>query len=257
MAPMAFVSAFAPMMKSRGEGHIINICSKSKDDHYPNGSVYCSTKAALYAYTCAMRHDLVDTPIRVTSISPGMMDSSWYDRNCNSSEGKMFENFVPMFPEDIADQIMYCCTRPRHVQIADISSYATNQSYFSMKGVPPVARMGASLGSENHNSDWQCYHQGWGDNFYRMGNRQGNMWAGNRMNTMHDHQGRSSARGNMMNYPATFNFGNNSPRSYGNGSYGASGTGSGSYGNCGPHPFGANCSPYGSPRGSPRMGYRM
>merc|ERR1712224_933362 len=86
MAPMAFVSAFAPMMKSRGNGHIINICSKSKDDYYPNGSVYCSTKAALYAYTCAMRHD----------------------------------------------QIMYCRTRPRHVQISDISSYATNQSYFNM-----------------------------------------------------------------------------------------------------------------------------
>merc|ERR1719174_1051498 len=167
MAPMAFVSAFAPMMKSRGNGHIINICSKSKDDHYPNGSVYCSTKAALYAYTCAMRHDLVDTPIRVTSISPGMMDSSWYDSNWNSSEGRMFDNFVPMFPEDVADQIVYSCTRPRHVQIADISSYATNQSYFSMKGVPPVARMGPSLGSDNHNSDWQHYQQGWGENWYR------------------------------------------------------------------------------------------
>merc|ERR1719238_2188427 len=174
MAPMAFVSVWAPMMKSRGSGHIINICSKSKDDYYPNGSVYCSTKAALYAYTCAMRHDLVDTPIRVTSISPGMMDSSWYDQKWSSSEGRMFDNFVPMFPEDVADQIMYCCTRPRHVQISDISSYATNQSYFSVKGVPPVARMGMSLGAENYNSDWQMYNQGWGDNFYRMGNMSGN-----------------------------------------------------------------------------------
>merc|ERR1712224_646641 len=198
-APMAFVSAFSPMMKSRGDGHIINVCSKSKDDYYPNGSVYCSTKAALYAYTCAMRHDLVDTPIRVTSISPGMMDSSWYDTNWNSSEGKMFDNFMPMFPEDVADQIVYCCTRPRHVQIADISSYATNQSYFSMKGVPPVARMGPSLGSENHNSDWQCYSQGWGDSFYRMGNCQGNMWSGNRIGM--GNQGRSSPWGNTMNYP--------------------------------------------------------
>jgi len=242
MAPMAFVSAFAPMMKSRGNGHIVNICSKSKDDYYPNGSVYCSTKAALYAYTCAMRHDLVDTPIRVTSISPGMMDSSWYSSPLNSSEGKMFDNFMPMFPEDVADQIVYCCTRPRHVQIADISSYATNQSYFSMKGVPPVARMGPSLGSEGHNSDWQMYQQGWGDNFYRSGNMN---WGGNMMSS----QGRNSPRGNMMNYPANFNFGNNSPRSYG--SYGGSGT------NGGIHRMGPNGSPYNSPRGSPRMSYRM
>merc|ERR1712139_341432 len=166
MAPMAFVSAFSPMMKSRGSGHIINICSRAKDDYYPNGSVYCSTKAAMYAYTCASRHDLVDTPVRVTSISPGMMDSSWYDQKWNSSEGGMFDNFMPMFPEDVADQIVYCCTCPRHVQISDISSYATNQSYFSMKGVPPVARMGMSLGADNYNSDgWSQWQQGWGDHF--------------------------------------------------------------------------------------------
>jgi len=229
-------------MKSRGSGHIINICSKSKDDYYPNGSVYCSTKAALYAYTCAMRHDLVDTPIRVTSISPGMMDSSWYDQKWNSSEGRMFDNFVPMFPEDVADQIMYCCSRPRHVQISDISSYATNQSYFSMKGVPPVARMGMSLGAENYNSDWQNYNQGWGDNWMggRMGSMSGN-WSGG-MNMMNN--GRNSPRGNMMGMPMNSNFGNNSPRSYGqNGSS--------------PYRMGPNGSPYNSPRGSPTMSYRM
>jgi hypothetical protein len=258
MAPMAFVSVWAPMMKSRGSGHIINICSRSKDDYYPNGSVYCSTKAALYAYTCAMRHDLVDTPIRVTSISPGMMDSSWYDQKWNSSEGRMFDNFVPMFPEDVADQIMYCCTRPRHVQISDISSYATNQSYFSMNGVPPVARMGMSLGSEEYNSDWSRYQQGWGDNFYRMGSMK-NMsgWGGNMSsgNMMMNNQGRSSPRGNMMNYPKDYNFGNNSPRSYGGGS------GQGAYRSSMPYngQMGGQMggSPYNSPRGSPKMGFRM
>jgi len=254
MAPMAFVSSFAPMMKSRGTGHIINICSKSKDDYYPNGSIYCSTKAALYAYTCAMRHDLVDTPIRVTSISPGMMDSSWYDQKWNSSEGRMFDNFVPMFPEDVADQIMYCCTRPRHVQISDISSYATNQSYFSMKGVPPVARMGPSLGTENYSSsDWQMYHQGWGDNFYNKGGMMGG-------NMMMNSGGRYSPRGSMMNYPKDFNFGNNSPRSYGNGgSYraGNSAYRSGSpYNGSGGRMHGGSPT-MGSPAGSPRMAYRM
>jgi len=261
MAPMAFVSAFAPMMKSRGTGHIINICSKSKDDHYPNGSVYCSTKAALYAYTCAMRHDLVDTPIRVTSISPGMMDSSWYDQKWNSSEGRMFDNFVPMFPEDVADQICYCCTRPRPVQISDISSYATNQSYFSMKGVPPVARMGPSLGSENQNSDWSCNQQGWGNSMWGGNMSGGNMMGGHMGGHMMN--GRNSPRGNQMNYPNNFNFGNNSPRSYGqnNGTGGSGGGGSfsnGSFGNgnqypSGGHPFGMNGSPFGSPRGGHRM----
>jgi len=260
MAPMAFVSAFAPMMKSRGTGHIINICSKAKDDHYPNGSVYCSTKAALYAYTCAMRHDLVDTPIRVTSISPGMMDSSWYDQKWNSSEGRMFDNFVPLFPEDVADQICYCCTRPRHVQIADISSYATNQSYFSMKGVPPVARMGMSLGAEGSNGDgWQQWQQGWGDSHWGMNS------MGRGMGMNNTSQGRNSPRGNNMNYPNNFNFGNNSPRSYGqNGNMGSGSGGGNAYRSSSPGPYngsggrmGPNGSPYNSPRGSPRQGYRM
>jgi hypothetical protein len=198
MAPMAFVSAFSPMMKSRGNGHIINICSKAKDDYYPNGSVYCSTKAAMYAYTCAARHDLVDTPVRVTSISPGMMDSSWYDQKWNSSEGRMFDNFVPMFPEDVADQIIYCCTCPRHVQISDISSYATNQAYFSMKGVPPVARMGTSLGAENQNSDgWHQWQQGWGDH-----------WGMKYMGKGMYNSGRPGS-------PRMYNNGGNSPRNFG------------------------------------------
>jgi len=205
MTPMAFVSAFSPMMKSRGSGHIINICSRAKDDYYPNGSVYCSTKAAMYAYTCAARHDLVDTPVRVTSISPGMMDSSWYDQKWNSSEGRMFDNFVPMFPEDVADQIIYCCTCPRHVQISDISSYATNQSYFSMKGVPPVARMGMSLGAEGRNSEnWQQWQQGWGDSWSMS-----KMGMGMGMGMYNS--GRNSPR--MMNSMGAM--GNNSPRNFG------------------------------------------
>jgi hypothetical protein len=153
------------------------------------------------------------------------------------------------------------------VQISDISSYATNQSYFSMKGVPPVARMGMSLGAENYNSDWQMYNQGWGDNM--MGNRMGGNWSGG-MNMMNN--GRNSPRGNMMSMPMNQNFGNNSPRSYGNnsGSYGNSGSyqGSGGMMQSGNNAYKGmqyngsggmmqSNSPYGSPRGSPRMNYRM
>jgi hypothetical protein len=167
----------------------------------------------------------------------------------------MFDNFVPMFPEDVADQIMYCCTRPRHVQISDISSYATNQSYFSMNGVPSVARMGMSLGSEEYNSDWSRYQQGWGDNFYKMGGMSNsNMWGGNKMM---NNQGRMSPRGDMMNYPKNWNFGNNSPRSYGGGSGQGAYRSSMPYNGSGQMGGQMGGSPYNSPRGSPKMGFRM
>merc|ERR1719359_1144500 len=93
LAPMAFVSAFAPMMKQRGNGHIINICSTAGDDIYPNSSVYCSTKAALHAYTEAARHDLVDTPIRVTSISPGLVDTPLHEKK--SGDYRMQNYYQP------------------------------------------------------------------------------------------------------------------------------------------------------------------
>eukprot|EP00746_Dinoflagellata_sp_MGD_P002400 gnl/MRDRNA2_/MRDRNA2_104657_c0_seq1.p1 gnl/MRDRNA2_/MRDRNA2_104657_c0~~gnl/MRDRNA2_/MRDRNA2_104657_c0_seq1.p1 ORF type:complete len:378 (+),score=51.24 gnl/MRDRNA2_/MRDRNA2_104657_c0_seq1:69-1202(+) len=148
LAPMAFVTAFAPMMKKRGMGHIINVCSTAAFDVYKNSSAYCSTKAALAAYTIAARHDLVDTPIRVTAISPGLVDTPLHDKKMGSEKAKdVFENVVPLYPEDIADQIIYCCTRPRHVQIADIQSYATNQSHSGVNGIGPVARMGPTLGA--------------------------------------------------------------------------------------------------------------
>ena len=110
LAPMAFVAAFAPLMKQRGSGHIINIVSTAANDIYPNSSVYCSTKAALAAYTTAARHDLVDTPIRVTSISPGLVDTPLHEKKCGSLEQsrKTFDSIVPLYAEDVADHVEVC-----------------------------------------------------------------------------------------------------------------------------------------------------
>lgn len=159
LAPMAFVSAFAPMMKHQGSGHIINVCSTAAHDIYPKSSVYCSTKAALQAYTVAARHDLVDTPIRVTSISPGLVDTPLHEKKVGSYEQarKTFDGIVPLYPEDIADQIIYVTTRAKHVQVADLASYATNQSHSGAAGIPGVARMGPSLGQPRVEDERNMY----------------------------------------------------------------------------------------------------
>jgi NADP-dependent 3-hydroxy acid dehydrogenase YdfG len=153
LAPMALVSAFAPMMKQQGSGHIINIASTAAHDVYAKASVYCATKSAINAYSIAARHDLIDTPIRVTSISPGLVHSELHIK-CSvgdqSKVDKTFENLIPLSPEDIADQVIYSCTRPKNVQIADIASYCTNQSHSGVGGVQGVARMGPSMGGSGY-----------------------------------------------------------------------------------------------------------
>jgi len=132
LAPMALVRQFAPQMKSRGVGHIVNISSVAGHEAYQGGSAYVATKHAMNAFTIAARHDLAGTPIRVTAISPGLAKTEFSLVRMfgdAEKEAKVYENIVPLVAEDVADQVIYATTRPRHVQIADVISYATNQGH--------------------------------------------------------------------------------------------------------------------------------
>ena len=75
-ALLAMTRLVVPGMVERGRGHVINMGSIAGDYAYPGGSVYCASKAAVKALSDGLRIDLVDTPVRVTNIKPGLEDSS-------------------------------------------------------------------------------------------------------------------------------------------------------------------------------------
>ena len=115
--------AVVPGMVERGRGHIVNLGSTAGHMTYPNGAVYCATKAAEHSITEGLREDLLGTPLRVTTIDPGMVQTEFSQvrfRGDHDRAAKVYENITPLTPEDVADAILYAVTRPAHVNISEM-----------------------------------------------------------------------------------------------------------------------------------------
>ena len=124
-----------PWMVERGMGDIVNIGSIAGHEIYPNGNVYCATKAAVDAVTKGLRMDLLGTPIRVMTVDPGMVETEFsLVRFHGDTEraGTVYSGVEPLTPEDIADAVFYAASRPPHVMIAEIIMYPTAQRAATM-----------------------------------------------------------------------------------------------------------------------------
>jgi len=123
--------AVIPGMVVRGKGHIINVGSIAGREVYPGGNVYCATKFAVRALTAGMRIDLVDTPIRVSTIDPGLVQTEFSEvRFYGDKEraAKVYQGYTPLAPEDIAEAAVWVASRPPHVQIAEVLILPTDQA---------------------------------------------------------------------------------------------------------------------------------
>jgi len=113
----------APIMISNGSGHIINIGSIAGKEVYANGNVYCATKHAVDALSKSMRIDMLPYNIKVTAINPGMVETEFSVVRFKGDEERAKKPYIgikPLTPEDIAETIYWCASRPPHVNINDI-----------------------------------------------------------------------------------------------------------------------------------------
>lgn len=120
-----------PLMVERMEGHIINVGSTAGHEVYPNGNVYCATKFAVKALTQGIRIDTVDKNIRVTTIDPGMVLTEFSNvRFSGDTEraAKVYEGIKPLSAEDIASTVLFCVTRPSHINISEVILTPTQQA---------------------------------------------------------------------------------------------------------------------------------
>lgn len=120
-----------PGMVRRGSGHVINLGSIAGHIAYPNGAVYCATKAAERFISDGLRLDVNGTPVRVTSIDPGMVETEFSLVRFRGNEeraAKTYENIQPLTPEDVADAIVWAATRPAHVGIQTMVMTCVSQA---------------------------------------------------------------------------------------------------------------------------------
>lgn len=115
---------FLQQLKKNGMGHIINIGSIAGIYAYPKGAVYSATKSAVKFISDGLRKETSDRNIKVTNIQPGLVETNFSKTRFFGDVQKakdVYDGIKPLSPDDIADLILYILTRPRHVQICEVT----------------------------------------------------------------------------------------------------------------------------------------
>lgn len=134
--------ATLPFMLKKNHGHIINIGSVAGHGCYTSGNVYCATKYAVRAISKSLRMDLLGTAIRVTEVDPGAVETEFSEVRWNDKDKakKLYQGFSPLTAEDIADAVIYCATRPSHVNVAELVVFPQAQA-----SLTEIYRQGGSV----------------------------------------------------------------------------------------------------------------
>jgi len=119
-------------MIARGTpAHIVNMGSLAGIAAYPNGAVYCATKAAVKAISDGLRQDVHRHPIRVTLIQPGMVETDFSRVRFRGDEARaagVYRGIEPLKAVDIAEAVVYAVSAPAHVQVTELTVTATHQA---------------------------------------------------------------------------------------------------------------------------------
>lgn len=124
-----------PLMVARKKGHVINIGSVAGHEVYPNGNVYCATKFAVDALSKGIRLDMLDKKIKVTTISPGLVETEFSEVRFSGDKERaeqVYKGFQPLVATDISNLVLFAATRPQHVNVNEIVVTPTAQGSSTM-----------------------------------------------------------------------------------------------------------------------------
>lgn len=123
--------AILPGMVARDRGHVVNIGSVAATHAYSGGNVYGATKAFVSQFSRNLKSDLLGTRVRVTCIEPAMADTEFAVVRFEGDAAKaaeVYEGMQPLTAEDVADAILYCVTRPPHVDVTSMELFPVAQA---------------------------------------------------------------------------------------------------------------------------------
>jgi len=120
LGTMRVTRAFLPQLIASGDGHVVNIGSVAGLETYDGGAGYTAAKHALRAVTATLRLELLGQPVRVTDVSPGMVDTEFSKVRFDGDEGRadqVYAGMTPLTADDVAECVAFAVTRPSHVNI--------------------------------------------------------------------------------------------------------------------------------------------
>lgn len=123
--------AVLPGMVERNRGHVINLGSIAGHQTYPMGNVYAASKFAVTGLTRGLKMDLLGTAVRVSSVDPGLVQTEFSQvrfRGDKERASKTYAGMTPLQATDIAETVLFCATRPAHVNITEVSIMPTEQA---------------------------------------------------------------------------------------------------------------------------------
>jgi 3-hydroxy acid dehydrogenase / malonic semialdehyde reductase len=124
-----------PEMVAAQRGHVINMGSVAGREVYPNGNVYCASKFAVEGLSRALRLDVAQHNIKVTTISPGLVETEFSMVRFKGDQAKsdsVYQGIDPLTGTDIAEMVWFAASQPAHICINDINITCTAQASSTM-----------------------------------------------------------------------------------------------------------------------------
>jgi len=122
---MQVTRALLPALIASGAGAIVNVGSTAGRVAYEGGAGYTAAKHGTKVVNETLRLELVDKPVRVMEIAPGMVKTEEFSLvRFGGDQAKADAVYAgvaePLVAEDIADAITWMITRPAHVSIDEL-----------------------------------------------------------------------------------------------------------------------------------------